>query len=86
MTGAGGRPRWSAGELAQASPEVVGAARWELYVDRVWPAEAAESLNGPDKPPSEGERARLRRQGREGLNVLRRQLLLVDEPDEEPAG
>lgn len=81
MAGAMGRPRWSAGELATARPDVVAAARWELYVHRIWPAKAAESLAGPDEPPKKDVAARMRRDARTALNNLRRILTLVDEPD-----
>lgn len=77
-----GRPRWSAGELAMARPEVIAAARWELYVHRIWPAKAAERLAGPDEPPKKEQAYRMRREARTALASLRRQLTLVDEPDE----
>lgn len=82
MLGAMGRPRWTAGDLAGATPEVVAAARWELYVHRVWPAAAADQLAGPDKPLKEAEQQRARREARTALNGLRRLLTLADEPDE----
>ena len=85
MLGAMGRPRWTAGEIAAAPPEVIAAARWELYAHRLWPAAAADSLAGPDKPLKPDDQVRQRVAARRALNTLRRALTLVDEPDDGPA-
>lgn len=53
MLGAMGRPRWSAAELAAATPEVLAAARWELFASRIWPAGLEAELARPDDPKAE---------------------------------
>ena len=81
MLGAMGRPRWTQAELAAASPEVVAAARWELFAHRIWPAETAAVLAGPDDPKPD-EIKRMRFQSRQELRRLRTLLLPADEePD-----
>lgn len=79
MTGAMGRPRWSHPDLAGASTEVVAAARWELYVHRIWPAAYAADLAGPDEPPKAATLRARRRQGRLELAALRKSLFPPDE-------
>jgi hypothetical protein len=81
MLGAMGRPRWTQPELASAAPEVVAAARWELFAYRLWPAETAAILASPDDPtPSQVKHMKL--QSRMELARLRALLLPADEePD-----
>lgn len=41
---------WSRERLASSSAEVVAAARWKLYVERLWPAELVATLDAPEPP------------------------------------
>lgn len=81
MLGAMGRPRWSRTELAAAAPDVVAAARWELFAFRLWPAETAALLASPDdQTPDQVKRMKF--QSRQELKRLRVLLLPRDEePD-----
>jgi hypothetical protein len=92
MAGAMGRPRWSRSELAAASPEVVAAARWELFATRLWvmgrssgsAAEQEAVIAQPDEP-NKNQLAQARRAATNELGRLRRLLLPPDEPAEDEA-
>jgi hypothetical protein len=79
MIGVSGRPRWSAAELRDVRPDVLEAARWELFAERIWPGSEVEaSLNAPDKP-TEAYLRRERLAGRTALRAIRARLLPADE-------
>lgn len=86
MLGGMGRPRWSRAELAAATSEVVEAARWELFVHRLWPAKLAAELAGPDRPLTEGEIGTERRKARGELRALRARIFPADEIEEATDG
>lgn len=77
MLGAMGRPRWSQPELAAVPLDVLEAARWQLYADRIWPAETAAALAGPDDPKPDQVK-RMRFQTRQELSRIRALLLPPD--------
>jgi len=81
MVGIGGVARWTAEELRVTRPEVLAAARWHLYAERIWPgAEVEAELFAPEKP-SEAYFKVERRKGRTAIHAIRKALLPPDEAD-----
>lgn len=86
MAGVGGQARWTQAELREAPSQVLDAARWALYAERLWPgADLEAQLAAPEKPTEHWQRQQ-RVKARSRLFELRQLLLPPDEEESDDAG